>query len=169
MWTRPVDYLADDALCRKLETGVNAEGEHLAAKRVTVLRQCEMNAWLEIVLDEGRNRHIRRLLEALGVSVLRLVRVAVGTLELGKFAERQVARTDCRRVAGFTLIHQPIPIIPLPRLVAKVGDEAFHVLDRHAERGAGAAHHVFFDHDAAQVARPILESNLADLLSLRHP
>ena len=42
------------------------------------------NAWLEVTLDEGRNRQIRRILEAYDVSVLRLVRVAIGELALGE-------------------------------------------------------------------------------------
>jgi 23S rRNA pseudouridine2605 synthase len=50
---------------------------------VHLLRSGEKNAWLEIVLDEGRNRHIRRLLAAHGIGVLRLIRVAVGALSLG--------------------------------------------------------------------------------------
>lgn len=78
-----VDCLADDTLVRRLQEGANADGDVLAAKRVRVLRQGTKNSWLEIVLDEGRNRHIRRLLAAFGVAVLRLVRVAVGPLELG--------------------------------------------------------------------------------------
>jgi 23S rRNA pseudouridine2605 synthase len=39
--------------------------------------------YLEIVLDEGKNRQIRRLLEYLQIEVLRLVRVAIGPLALG--------------------------------------------------------------------------------------
>ena len=48
------------------------------------------NSWLEISLEEGKNRHIRRLLEALGVEVLRLVRVSIGPLELGELKKGEV-------------------------------------------------------------------------------
>lgn len=67
----------------RMRTGVVDRGERLAAKAVRPLRAGEKNAWLEVVLDEGRNRHIRRLLAELGFEVLRLVRVAVGPLTLG--------------------------------------------------------------------------------------
>lgn len=75
--------LAGDALLRAIKKGVTANGEFLPVKRVEVLRRGEHNAWLEIVLDQGKNRHIRRLLAALEVEVLRLVRVAIGPLVLG--------------------------------------------------------------------------------------
>jgi 23S rRNA pseudouridine2605 synthase len=39
------------------------------------------------VLEEGKNRHIRRMLEAFDIEVLRLVRVAIGPLQLGKLAK----------------------------------------------------------------------------------
>ncbi|HEV2117664.1 MAG TPA: pseudouridine synthase [Terriglobales bacterium] len=74
---------ADAALLRALEKGVTVDGERLRVKRVGVVRQGQRNAWLEVVLDEGKNRHIRRLLAALDVEVLRLMRVAIGPLTLG--------------------------------------------------------------------------------------
>ena len=58
------------------------QGEWLAVAGVAVLRAGGRTAWLEVVLDEGRNRQIRRLLEAVGHPVERLVRVAVGGLRL---------------------------------------------------------------------------------------
>lgn len=73
-----VDCLADDDLLAKI-----TRGEDLRAKAACLLRQGNKNSWLEITLDEGKNRQIRRLLEALGIKVLRLVRVSIGPLELG--------------------------------------------------------------------------------------
>jgi 23S rRNA pseudouridine2605 synthase len=75
---------ADERLMEALERGVETQkGEVLHAKRVSLLRAGEKNSWLEMILDEGKNRHIRRMLEAHGVEVLRLVRVAIGPLQLG--------------------------------------------------------------------------------------
>lgn len=74
----------DEALLRRMTEGATVEeGDFLAVKRVRSLRRGSRNTWLEIVLDEGKNRHIRRLLSALSLEVLRLVRVAVGPLKLG--------------------------------------------------------------------------------------
>ncbi len=69
----------------ELERGVKTkEGDILHAKTANLYRTGGKNCWLEIVLDEGKNRHIRRMLDALGIEVLRLVRVAIGTLQLGE-------------------------------------------------------------------------------------
>jgi 23S rRNA pseudouridine2605 synthase len=79
-----INRVPDAVLLAGLELGAVIEGEGLAAKSARVVRSGERHAWLEIVLDEGRNRHIRRLLAAFDVSVLRLVRVSVGSLSLGE-------------------------------------------------------------------------------------
>ena len=82
-----IDRLPDAALLAALERGVMADGERLKAASASCLRSGDKHAWLEIVLDEGRNRQIRRLLDALDVRVLRLMRVAIGSLELGTLAK----------------------------------------------------------------------------------
>jgi len=84
-----VDAIPDQALLLALRDGIEAPEGRLRAKSATLLRAGIRNAWLEIVLDEGRNRQIRRLLAAQGLGVLRLVRVAIGALELGELGKGQ--------------------------------------------------------------------------------
>jgi 23S rRNA pseudouridine2605 synthase len=90
--------VADEALLNAVRNGVQTNnGDFLRAKQARLLRHGERNSWLEIVLDEGKNRHIRRLLEHLNIAVLRLVRVAIGPLALGdlpKGATRALAAEE---------------------------------------------------------------------------
>jgi 23S rRNA pseudouridine2605 synthase len=73
---------ANLALLKTLEKGFIEHGEMLRAKSVHAVRQGQRNSWLAVVLDEGKNRHIRRMLAALHIEVLRLVRIAIGPLRL---------------------------------------------------------------------------------------
>lgn len=97
-----VDCVADEGLARRIQAGTTVEGDRLAAKCVRVLREGTRNSWLEIVLDEGRNRHIRRLLAALGVGVRRLVRVAIGSVPLGNLAKGEFRRLTREEVIRLT-------------------------------------------------------------------
>lgn len=88
---------ADDRLLESLRRGVRDRNELLSATSVNLLREGQRNSWLEIILDEGKNRQIRRMLQALGVEVSRLVRVAIGGLQLGdlaKGASRQLTAAE---------------------------------------------------------------------------
>jgi 23S rRNA pseudouridine2605 synthase len=79
-----ISKVADEELLQALRNGINAtDGDFLRVKNASILRHGKTNSWLEIILDEGKNRHIRRMLEELKVEVLRLVRVAIGPLALG--------------------------------------------------------------------------------------
>ena len=100
-----VDVIPDAALLAALVQGVVDDGERLAAKSATLLRSGSRNAWLEIVLDEGRNRQIRRLLAAHGLGVLRLLRTAIGPLplgELGKGHWRHLTTAEVAALASIT-------------------------------------------------------------------
>ncbi len=68
----------------KLRQGVYLAEGFAKVKHVKVKTQYKQSALLEIVLDEGRNREIRRLLARIGHKVLRLKRVALGPLRLGE-------------------------------------------------------------------------------------
>lgn len=85
-----IDCVATDHILTSLERGYKVGDEILHAKKARLLRYGEKNSWLEITLDEGKNRHIRRLLQALGIDVLRLIRVSIGPLVLESLVKGQV-------------------------------------------------------------------------------
>lgn len=82
-----IDRPPDAMLLSALRDGVSDRGERLEAERVDHLRSSRKGGWLEIVLTQGRNRQIRRMLAAQDVEVRRLVRVAIGALRLGTLAK----------------------------------------------------------------------------------
>ena len=79
-----VATVAQAKLLESMLKGVKTrEGDFLRAKSVNILRGGKRNTWMEIVLDEGKNRHIRRMLAEFGIEVLRLMRISIGPLSLG--------------------------------------------------------------------------------------
>jgi len=99
-----------EAWTQSLIRGVRDEdGEMLRAKQARVLRSGQKNCWLEIILDEGKNRQIRRMLAALGKEVLRLVRVAIGPLQLGNLPKgtfRPLTQDEKRSLDGAMLANE---------------------------------------------------------------
>lgn len=75
--------LPDELMLARLREGVVADGDRLTARGVEIIRSGERAAWLEIILIEGKNRQIRRMVGATGATVRRLVRIGVGGLSLG--------------------------------------------------------------------------------------
>ncbi|MDQ3229755.1 MAG: rRNA pseudouridine synthase [Pseudomonadota bacterium] len=100
-----VDAIPDAELLARVMLGIDIGGERLTAKSATLLRAGQKNAWLELVLEEGRNRQIRRLLAACDIAVLRLVRVAIGSVQLGvlgKGAWRMLDADEVRALCPMT-------------------------------------------------------------------
>lgn len=97
--------MLDEATVARVEAGVveRDTGEQLKVKRISLLRTgSRSSAWFEVVLDEGKNRHIRRMFAELGIEVLRLVRVAIGPLVLGalpKGAWRMLTNDEVRALS----------------------------------------------------------------------
>src|ERR1700737_520236 len=102
--------LADEAFLSALVRGVRDAGrEVLRAKRARLLRSGQKNCWLEIVLDEGKNRQIRRMMDVVGVETLRLIRIAIGPLQLGTSAkgEFRPLTAEEKRFLDQAMRHEP--------------------------------------------------------------
>jgi 23S rRNA pseudouridine2605 synthase len=92
---------------RQLTRGVESSGETLKAERVRLLNANNTRSVLELEMVEGRNREVRRLLQAVGYGVEHLRRVQIGpirlgTLKLGRWrtlSEGEVASLE-RRTSG---------------------------------------------------------------------
>ena len=76
----------DEAALDRLRAGITVDGESFRPMTVTLDRQQGANAWLTIGLREGRNREVRRAMEAIGLSVNRLIRISYGPFQLGTLA-----------------------------------------------------------------------------------
>ncbi|RVT86605.1 rRNA pseudouridine synthase [Rhodobacteraceae bacterium CCMM004] len=78
-----VNGTPDDALFEPLRAGLTLDGERFQPMTVRRDRQQGANAWLTVSLREGRNREIRRAMEAVDLPVSRLIRVSYGPFQLG--------------------------------------------------------------------------------------
>lgn len=107
-----IDRVPDDAFISRLRAGATDDGETLTTRAARLLRHGQRNAWVEMVIDEGRNRQIRRIVEAAGAVVLRLVRVRIGGLDLGELPKGSVRELDGAERA--------LPLAGRPDLAGKV-------------------------------------------------
>ncbi len=96
-----------DSVLTRMRGGVVDRGDHLAVESVSLLQSGGRTAWLECALVEGRNRHLRRLLSALGFEVLRLMRIAIGPLVLGSLARGEWRELDSEEVRALSMAAGP--------------------------------------------------------------
>ncbi len=80
---------SDEAL-EPLRRGITVDGERFLPMTVTLDRQQGANAWLTIGLREGKNREIRRAMDAMNLSVNRLIRISYGPFQLGELKPGEV-------------------------------------------------------------------------------
>lgn len=67
----------------RLKDGITIDGVRYGAIEATLERGGAANAWINVSISEGKNREVRRVLEALGLKVNRLIRVSYGPFQLG--------------------------------------------------------------------------------------
>jgi 23S rRNA pseudouridine2605 synthase len=86
----------------QLAAGVIIDGKVTAPATVAMVKEGEQNDWLSITIHEGRNRQIRKMCEAVSLSVVRLKRVRYGTLDVGELRPGQyrlLNDTEVRKLA----------------------------------------------------------------------
>lgn len=101
-----IGSLADESTVARVSAGVTEPdtGERFTVKHASLLRVgSRSSSWLVIVLDEGKNRHIRRLLGVLDLEVRRLVRVSIGPLSLGALAKGEWRRLGAEEVRALSI------------------------------------------------------------------
>ena len=96
-----IERIPDEAALLRLRSGVLVKGKRTRPARVTLLskeptvhprpvpirfRKSVPTAWLRIEIHEGMNRQIRRMTAQVGHPTLRVIRVAIGSIELGTLA-----------------------------------------------------------------------------------
>ena len=93
-WTRKyrvrVRGRVDAEKLTALSKGITIDGIHYRGVEASIDRQMDSNAWLTIVLKEGKNREIRRIMEHLGYPVSRLIRISFGPFKLNQMQESDV-------------------------------------------------------------------------------
>ena len=107
-----VEGTADDFACNEMERGVliNVSGGYyktkpckarlisspkLPERQIPIrFRKSVPTSWIEIKLTEGKNRQVRKMTAAVGYPTLRLIRVAIENLELGKLPEGEMKEVN---------------------------------------------------------------------------
>jgi len=102
-WTRKyrvrVHGAPSEAGLERLRKGVTVEGERFKPMTVTLDKVQGANAWLTVGLREGKNREVRRAMEAIGLDVNRLIRISYGPFQLGDLTEGAVEEVRGRTLA----------------------------------------------------------------------
>lgn len=92
-----------------LRAGVTVENERFQPMQVTLDRQQGANAWITVALREGRNREVRRAMEAVGFAVNRLIRVSYGPFQLGGLAAGAVEEVRAKVLRDQLGLDKPEP------------------------------------------------------------
>ncbi len=92
-----------DQQLKRMAEGVELEDGMTAPAVVNLVKSGEQNDWISVAIHEGRNRQVRRMCEAVSLSVVRLKRIRYGTLDLGTIRAgnfRYLTETEVRQLAG---------------------------------------------------------------------
>ncbi len=90
----------DGQQLKKLAGGVELDDGMTAPAAVRMIKDGDRNDWISVTIHEGRNRQVRRMCEAVSLSVVRLKRVRYGSLAIGPLKPGQYRLLDKAETAG---------------------------------------------------------------------
>ena len=98
-----------------LRDGLTVDGTSYQPMQVTLDRQQGSNAWVTIGLREGKNREIRRAMEAIGLTVNRLIRLSYGPFQLGDLKQGTIEEVRPRVMRDQLGLASPTKTKPKPK------------------------------------------------------
>lgn len=105
-----VKGIPENTEVEKLRTGVKLEDGVTAPAKAKKIRMTENNAWLEMTIHEGRKRQIRRMLEKIGHPVLKLKRIRINGIGMGKLepgGHRYLTPEEVNKIKREVLVSRP--------------------------------------------------------------
>ncbi|HEY9039281.1 MAG TPA: pseudouridine synthase [Roseovarius sp.] len=104
-----------DATFAPLRAGLVLDGERFQPMAVSLDRQQGANAWVTVAIREGRNREVRRAMEAVGLTVNRLIRVSYGPFQLGDLKPGAVEEIRARVLRDQLGLESPVEAEPVAK------------------------------------------------------
>jgi len=111
-----------DQQLKRMADGVELEDGKTAPAVVELIKSGEQNDWISVTIHEGRNRQVRRMCEAVSLSVVRLKRIRYGSLSLGSIRDgqyRYLTDAEVQELSG-------LPPKTAPSRSAKTGEGRVH-------------------------------------------
>ncbi|MBV5340986.1 MAG: rRNA pseudouridine synthase [Deltaproteobacteria bacterium] len=99
-----------DQQLKRMADGVELDDGMTAPAVVSLVKSGEQNDWISVAIHEGRNRQVRRMCEAVSLSVVRLKRIRYGALQLGTLRAgqfRYLSDAEVRELSG-----EPAKVLP---------------------------------------------------------
>jgi len=89
----------------QLKSGIEVDGVRYSEIEATLDREATgANAWITVTLHEGKNREVRRVLEAIGMKVNRLIRLTYGPFDLGLLAPGEVSEVPAKALRDVQML-----------------------------------------------------------------
>lgn len=98
-----VDKMPTEEQLEKLRRGVELDGVMTSPARAETIKRPQKGIEVKITIHEGRNRQVRRMLESVGINVMSLKRISVGSLTLGNLPEgkwRALSDAEINKLRG---------------------------------------------------------------------